>query len=59
MFFEVFKALKNGLVGFFGGNKGPCGHPRHHTEGFEGFPVISIGPNIKKMKTIHFPKVKF
>ena len=34
--------------------KSHCEHPRHHAEGFQGFPVISTRPQIIKMKTLIF-----
>ena len=34
---------------YFSKKKNPCGHPRHHTEGFYRFPVISIRPEIIQM----------
>ena len=60
--FVLFSMLSNlrdhTEVGVFGGRK-PCGHPRQHTEGFEGDPVNSIRPQIIKMNTLRFAgKVK-
>ena len=37
---------------FVGGAKSPCRDPRHHTEGFQGFPVIPIRPQIIKNEDI-------
>ena len=34
--------------------KGPCGHPRQHTGGFWGCPVIPIRPEVIKTKTFRF-----
>ena len=53
VFLDVFRGTKNVETWFvgvsaFAGKESPCGHPRHYTEGFWSFLVVSIRPKSHK-----------